>query len=217
LWLPATPFGSFQPNVTLLYSNRLIRVSLISPPQMLLVLKGIALNSILAKDSRVGRRHAVRSRNESARFCEHHLGISAVALNAGVFLVPAVHEIAVTTKLTTSARAAKKPHPHALTNRPALDTGAKGIDPPDNFMPGYARPIDGKQSLRSASIGLANSARLDANPHLTGTGFQKRSAYFRKLSRLRHFDWFVSFAHWSSTVTSVRGSATSVRSPELLM
>jgi hypothetical protein len=104
-------------------------------------------------------------------------------MNAGKFLVPAVHEIAISTKLAISTRAAEKPHPNSLTNCPALDTGAKGIDPPDHFMPGDARPIDRKQTFHSSGIGMANPARLDANAHLTRTRIQKGPAYFRKLSR----------------------------------
>src|SRR6516164_2149909 len=75
---------------------------------------------------RVGRRQVVRDRHETARLCDHHLGISAIMMNAGKFLVPAIHQIAISTKLAISTRAAEKPHPNALTNRPALDTGAKG-------------------------------------------------------------------------------------------
>src|SRR5580704_665379 len=88
-------------------------------------------------------------------------------MNAGIFLVPAVDQIAIAAKFAISTRAAEKPHPNALTDRPALDTGAKGIDPPDRFMAGYARPIDGKQTFHRAGIGMANSARLNADPHLT--------------------------------------------------
>jgi hypothetical protein len=53
-------------------------------------------------------------------------------MNAREFLVTTVHEIAISTKLAKSTGTAKKPHPYALTNRPALDAGAKGIDPPGN-------------------------------------------------------------------------------------
>jgi hypothetical protein len=53
-------------------------------------------------------------------------------MNAGIFLVPAVHEIAIAAELAIAARAAEKPDTHALTDRPALDTGTKRIDPPDD-------------------------------------------------------------------------------------
>src|SRR5580704_12357651 len=95
-------------------------------------------------------------------------------MNAGIFLVPAVHEIAISTKLAISASAAEKPHPHALADGPALHTGAKSIDTPDRFMPGYARPIDGEQTFHSAGIGMANSAGFDANAHLAGRGLRNR-------------------------------------------
>jgi hypothetical protein len=41
-------------------------------------------------------------------------------MNAGKFLVPAVHEIAVAAELAIAARAAEKSNPSALTDGPAL-------------------------------------------------------------------------------------------------
>ena len=116
-------------------------------------------------------------------------------MNPGVFLVPAVHEIAVSTKLAISTGTAKKPHTNALTNRPSLNAGTKGIDAPDRFMPGDARPIDRKQTFHSSGIGMANPARLDANPNLIGTGIEKWLPYFREFSRLRDLDCLVCCVH----------------------
>jgi hypothetical protein len=65
-------------------------------------------------------------------------------MNAGILLVPAVHEIATAAELAIATRAAKKSDTHALTNRPALNTGTKGIDPSDDFMARHARPINRK-------------------------------------------------------------------------
>ena len=45
-------------------------------------------------------------------------------------------------ELAIATRAAEKSDTHALTNRPALDTRTKGIDPPDNFMARDAWPIN---------------------------------------------------------------------------
>jgi hypothetical protein len=61
-------------------------------------------------------------RHESARFCDHHFGISAIMVNAGKLLVLAVHEIAVAAELAVSAIAAEKTDTYSLTDRPALDT-----------------------------------------------------------------------------------------------
>ena len=68
-------------------------------------------------------------------------------MNAGVFLVPAVHEVAVATKLAIAAGATEKPDSHALADRPALDTRTKRIDPADNLVTRNARPLDREQSI----------------------------------------------------------------------
>src|SRR6516164_576309 len=95
----------------------------------------------------VGRRHAVGDRHESTRPCDHHFGISAVMMNAGILLVPAIHEIAVSTKLAISAGAAEKPHPNALTDFPTLHARTDSIDSPDDLMAWDARPIDRKRTF----------------------------------------------------------------------
>ena len=56
-------------------------------------------------------------------------------MNARESLVTTVHEIPISTELAITARASEEADTHALANRPALDTGAKSIDPPDRFMP----------------------------------------------------------------------------------
>jgi hypothetical protein len=71
-------------------------------------------------------------------------------MNAGVFLVPAVHEIAIAAELAIAARAAQKADTHTLTERPALDTGTERVDPPDEFVAWDARPIDRELALYRA-------------------------------------------------------------------
>src|SRR5215472_17162076 len=90
-------------------------------------------------------------------------------MNAAIFLVPAVHEIAIAAELTIAARAAEKPDPNALTDHPALDAGTKCIDAADDLMAWDTRPIDRKQALHCAGIRMADSTRLDADPHLAGS------------------------------------------------
>jgi hypothetical protein len=68
-------------------------------------------------------------------------------MNAGIFLVPAAHEIAIAAVLAIATRTSEKPDSHALTDGPALDTRTKRIDPPDDFMARNPRPSDRKESV----------------------------------------------------------------------
>src|SRR5262245_38317673 len=91
-------------------------------------------------------------------------------MNAGILLVPTVHEIAIAAELAIAARAPEEPDAHALPNRPALDTGTKRIDPPYELMARYARPIDGELALHRGRIRMTYPACLDTNPDLTRRG-----------------------------------------------
>ena len=71
-------------------------------------------------------------------------------MNAREFLVTTVHEITISTEFAITARPSEETDTHALTNRPALDTGAEGIDSPDHFMPGHARPANWKEAFHRA-------------------------------------------------------------------
>src|SRR5262252_6431848 len=121
-----------------------------------------------------GRREAVRDRHEPARLCDHHLGISPIRMNAREFLVTTVHEIAISTEFAITARPCEEAGTHALTNRPALDTGPKGINSPDHFMPWHARPANWKEAFHRARIRVAYSACFDAHANLSGFWFTNR-------------------------------------------
>jgi hypothetical protein len=108
-------------------------------------------------------------------------------MNAGIFLVPAVHEIAAAAEFAITTRAAKKPDPHPLIDSPALDAGTKGIDAPDHFMAWETRPVDRERAFHRAGIGVANPTGLYANAYLIGAGVQNWFTYFRELSRSRDF------------------------------
>jgi hypothetical protein len=116
-------------------------------------------------------------------------------INAGIFLVPAVHEIAAAAEFAITTRAAKKPDPHPLTDSPALDAGTKGVDAPDHFMAWDTRPVDRERAFHRAGIRVANPTRLYANAYLIGAGVQKWFTYFRELSRSRDFYCFVGCVH----------------------
>jgi hypothetical protein len=68
-------------------------------------------------------------------------------MNARVFLVLAVHEIAIAAELAIAARATEKPDTYTLTNLPSPDIRTKGVDPPDYFMARDTRPINRKQPI----------------------------------------------------------------------
>src|SRR5215813_9783161 len=91
-------------------------------------------------------------------------------MNAGIFLVPTVHEIAIAAEVAIAARTAEKSDTDALPNRPALDTGTKRIDPPNELVAWDARPINGELALYRAGIRVADPTRLDPNPDLTRRG-----------------------------------------------
>jgi hypothetical protein len=122
------------------------------------------------KRRRIDRRQVVRDRHKPTRLCDHDFGISAIMMNASIFLVPTVHEIAIAAEVAIAAIAAEESDTHALPNRPALDTGTKRIDPPDELVAWYARPINGKLALYRAGIRVADPTRLDTNPDLTRRG-----------------------------------------------
>src|SRR5262249_8976406 len=153
---------------------------------------------------RIDGRQVLRDGHEPARRRNHDFGISAIMMNAGKFLVAAVHEIAIAAELAIAARAAEKPDTHALTDGPALDTGTKRIDPPDDLMAGNARPVDRKQAFHRAGIRVAHPASLDANAYLVWTGIKKRLSYFRELSRSRDLDRSVCCVHFASDFVRLR-------------
>jgi hypothetical protein len=89
-------------------------------------------------------------------------------MNAGVFLVPAVHEVAVATELAIAARATEKPDPYALADRPALDTCADFVDPTDRLMARDSRKRDaGEERVDGRRIRMANATGLNPDAYLT--------------------------------------------------
>src|SRR5262245_18834734 len=116
-------------------------------------------------------------------------------MDARVFLVLAVHEIAVAAELAIAARATEKPDTYTLTNVPTSHARADSIDAPNHFMAGYTRPINRKQGFHSTGIGMANPASLDANTHLTGARIDQRFHYGFEFSRFRYLDCSIHCAH----------------------
>src|SRR5215813_11562371 len=127
-------------------------------------------------------------------------------MNAREFLVTTVHEIAISTEFAITATASEKADTDALTNRPALDARAKGIDPPDHFVPRDARPADWKGGFHGAGIRVADTARLDANAHVTGARIDQRFHNGFEFSRFRYLDCSIHCAHIASFM--FRGQST---------
>ena len=80
----------------------------------------------------------------------------------------------ISEEFAITARPSEEADTHALINRPALDSGAKGIDSPDHFMPWYARPADWKDAFHRARIRVAYSACFDAHAYLSVFWFTSR-------------------------------------------
>ncbi len=104
-------------------------------------------------------------------------------MNAGVSLITAILEIAIAAEFAIATRACKKSDSDPLTDRPALDTGTKSVDTPNDLMPRNAREIDRKEPFHSGRIRMAAPTRLDSDPQVARTGIQKRLTYFGKLPR----------------------------------
>jgi hypothetical protein len=94
-------------------------------------------------------------------------------MDAGIFLVPTVHEIAIAAEVAIAARTAEKSDTHTLPNRPALDAGTKRVDPTDELVARDARPIDRELALYRARIRMTYPACLDTNPDLTRRGHRQ--------------------------------------------
>jgi hypothetical protein len=97
-------------------------------------------------------------------------------MNAAIFLVQAVHEVSIAAELAIAAGPCKKPYTHPLTNRPALDAGTKGIDPPNDLVTGNTRVADAREtSIDCRRIRVADATGLNPQPHLAGTRLRKQA------------------------------------------
>jgi hypothetical protein len=91
-------------------------------------------------------------------------------MNAARFLVPAVHEVAIAAELAIATRPRKKPYTDPLTNRPALNTGPKRVDPPDYLVTRNARVADARETpIHCRRIRVADATGLNPQPHLART------------------------------------------------
>ena len=92
-------------------------------------------------------------------------------MNAGVFLVPAVHEITIAAELAIAASATEKADSHALADGPALDAVAKRVDPANGLVSGDARVGDTREdSVDCRLIRMTDATGFNANPDVFRRG-----------------------------------------------
>ena len=93
-------------------------------------------------------------------------------MNAGKFLVLAVHEIAAAAELAVAAGPAEKSNAYALTGAPALNTCADFVDPTGHLMPRDSRKRDAEEDrVDGRRIRMADAARFNADSSLCGGWF----------------------------------------------
>jgi hypothetical protein len=119
--------------------------------------------------------------------------------NAGVFLVPAVHEVAAATEIAIAAGPAEKSDAYSLTDAPALNTCADFVDPTDHLMARDSRKPDaGEDRVDGRRIRMANATGLNPDTHLTWSRLCQRSLDEIKHTRTCSLNGSISCAHLGS-------------------
>ena len=89
-------------------------------------------------------------------------------LNARVFLILAVDEVATSALFAVTATAGEEPDTHALAHTPTFDALAKGINHPDGLVARHPWPLDREYAVDRRSVRMTDAARLHANSHVAG-------------------------------------------------
>src|SRR5262249_28659603 len=120
-------------------------------------------------------------------------------MNPGELLVPAVHEVATAAELAVAAGAAKKPDTHALTDRPALDTRTKRIDPADNLVSGHSRQNQARElSFDGCRVRMTYAAYFYPQAHLARSWLRQRASDEIQHTWTRDFNRSKGCAHLRS-------------------
>src|SRR5262249_24999155 len=112
-----------------------------------------------------------------------------------IFRLPTLQNTPIPEKAKKATRPAEKSDTHALPNRPALDTGTKRIDSPNELVARDARPINGELALDRAGIRVADPTRLDTNPDLTRRGRRQFPLHHFQAAGLGHLNRAISLCH----------------------
>jgi len=115
----------------------------------------------------IDRRQIVRNRHEVTLLGDHHLGIAAIVVDAGIFLVSTIHEIATAAAYTVAATSTKDAYADTVAKRSSFDILSKLINYTHNFMSWYARPVDRKRTFDSPGVRMANATGLNLDTHET--------------------------------------------------
>src|SRR5580700_3826757 len=105
---------------------------------------------------------------------DHHLGVAAVVLHAGVALVHAVHEVAIAAVFTVAAGTAEEADADPLADGPAFNPLADDVDASDRFVARHPRPPDRQDTLNRRGIRMAHPTGLDADPDMTRRRIKQR-------------------------------------------
>src|SRR4029077_5755516 len=120
-------------------------------------------------------------------------------MNPGVLLVPAVNEVAAAAELAVAAGAAEKPDTHALTDRPALDTRTKRVDPADDLVPGHSRRDQARKlSFDGCRVRMTYPACFNPQAHLARSRLRQRASDEIQHTRTRDFNGSKGCAHLQS-------------------
>jgi hypothetical protein len=116
----------------------------------------------------------IRHRHETAGFRDHHFGIAAIMLHAGVGLVLATHEITVPARQAMAAAAAKEANSDSLAHCPSFNAVAQRIDPTDSLVARNTRPLDRKQTFNGRGVRMAHPAGLHTDTNMAWQGIGER-------------------------------------------
>src|SRR5215469_5128745 len=115
-------------------------------------------------------------------------GIAAVMLDARIFLVLAMNEVAPTASRAVPARAGQEPNPDPLIHRPTLDPLTQRVDPADHLMAGYTRPGDRERAGDRPGVAVTDPTSLDTDADIAWRRFAQRLCREFKLSRRDRLD-----------------------------
>src|SRR5215469_2154897 len=130
----------------------------------------------------------IRHDHQAARLGDHHFGIPAVMLDARIFLVLAMNEVACTASRAVPARAGQKANPDPLAHRPTLDPLTQRVDPADHLMARYTRPGNRERAGDRPSVAMTDPTSLDTDADIAGRRFAQRLCREFKLSRRDRLD-----------------------------
>src|SRR6516165_2262872 len=157
---------------------------------------------------RVDGRKIVGNGHQAARSGDQHFGVSAIAMNAGEFLIAAVYEVTFAAKFAIAAGASEEADADALPDDPALYLGAERVYPTDGFMAGHPRPVDWKLTLHGTSVRMAHAASLDAYPYFAWPRIANRLPHELKPSRGNGLHRLIGRRAFHHSVPSTDSSVT---------